>query len=82
VAKLKIRTYKNSEANPDTTISIPLSILRFAKKLIPSPATTALHEKGIDIEMIVELARNEDFRGDIVEIEEHRKDRKIIISIE
>ena len=82
MAKLKIRTYKNSETNPDTTISIPLSILRFAEKLIPGPATTALHEKGIDIEMIVELARNEDVRGDIVEIEEHKKGRKIIIAIE
>ena len=82
MAKLKIRTYKHNEANPDTTISIPLSILRFAKKLIPSPATTALHEKGIDMELIVELARNEDVRGDIVEIEEHNKNRKIIVSIE
>ena len=82
MAKLKIRTYKNSEINPDTTISIPLKILRFAKKLIPNSAATALQEKGIDIDSIIELAQNEDVRGDMVEIEEHKKNKKIVVSIE
>lgn len=82
MAKFKIRTYNNNETSPDTTISIPLSILRFAKKVIPKHATAALHEKGIDIDLIVELARNEEIRGNIVEIEEHKKNRKIIIAIE
>ena len=82
MAKLKIRTYKNNENNPDTTISIPISILRFAKKMIPKPAATALHEKGVDIDLIVALARKEDVRGDIVEIEEHKKNRRIVVSIE
>jgi hypothetical protein len=82
LAKLKIRTYKINEINPDTTISIPLSILRFAKRLIPKATAAALHEKGVDIDLIVELARDEDVRGDIVEIEEHGKGRKIIIAIE
>lgn len=82
MAKLKIRTYKKGEINPDTTISIPIKILRFAKKLIPSSAATALHEKGIDIDSIIELAQNEDVRGDIVEIEEHNKSRKVVVSIE
>jgi hypothetical protein len=82
VANLKIRTYKNNETRPDTTISIPISILRFAKKVIPKHAFAALHEKGIDIDLIVELAKNEDIRGNIVEIEEHKKNRKIIIAIE
>ena len=82
VANLKIRTYKKNETRPDTTISIPISILRFAKKAIPKHAAASLHEKGIDIDLIVELAKNEDVRGDIVEIEEHKKDRKIIIAIE
>lgn len=82
MAKLKIRTFKKSEINPETTISIPLSMLRFAKKLIPKPAAAALQEKGIDIDLIVDLARNEDVCGDIVEIEEHNKNRRIIVSIE
>ena len=82
MANLKIRTYKDNETDPDTTISIPISILRYAKKVIPKHATIALQEKGIDIDLIVELARNEDIRGNIVEIEEHKKSKKIIVAIE
>ena len=82
MANLKIRTYKENEADPDTTISIPVSILGYAKKVIPKHAAQALQEKGIDIDLILELARNEDIRGDIVEIEEHKKSRKIIVAIE
>ena len=82
MAKLKIRTYKDNETEPDTTISIPVSILRYAKKAIPKQTATALQEKGIDIDLIIELARNEDIRGNLVEIEEHKKKRKISVTIE
>ena len=79
---LKIRTYKDNETDPDTTISIPVSVLRYAKKVIPKHATVALQDKGIDIDLIIELACNEDIRGNLVEIEEHKKGRKIIVAIE
>ena len=82
MANLIIRTYKKNETHPDTTIRIPISILRFAKKVVPKHAFAALHEKGIDIDMIVELAQNEDIRGNVVEIEEHKKNKKIVIAIE
>jgi hypothetical protein len=82
LAKLKIRTYKDHDLEPDTTIGIPLSILRFAKKLVPDSAVKTLRDKGIDINLIVDLAQHEDIRGDIVEIEEHNKNRRIVVSIE
>ena len=79
---LKVRTFKGGAATPDTTITVPLAILRMASKLLPERATAALQEKGIDVEMIVELAQNKEVKGVLAEIEEHRKDEKIIIAIE
>jgi len=82
MASLKIRTYKGGNTAPDTTVSIPLKIVRLASKLVPAKTSAALLEKGIDVKLIAELVRNEDVRGTLVEIEEHKKDEKIIISVE
>ena len=49
MASLKIRTFKGSGTEPDTTISIPLAILCLAAKVIPKDATSVLQEKGIDV---------------------------------
>jgi hypothetical protein len=82
VASLKIRTYKGGGTAPDTTISIPLKIVRLASKLVPNKTSAALLEKGIDVKLIAELVRNDDIRGTLVEIDEHKKNEKIIISVE
>lgn len=82
MASLKIRTYKSGGTAPDTTISIPLKIVRIASNLVPKQTRAALLEKGIDVKLIAELARSDDVRGTLVEIEEHKKDEKIIISVE
>ena len=82
MASLKIRTYKGGKSTPDTTYSIPLKIVRLASGLVPDQARAALLEKGIDVKLIAELARSDDMRGTLVEIEEHKKDEKIIISVE
>lgn len=80
MASLKIKTFKGGEA--EATVTIPLSILRIASKLIPRDAETALSEKGIDLNQILELSQNEEAHGTLVEIEEHRKNERVIISIE
>ncbi len=82
MADLKIKIYKNNEPNPDTTITIPGTVLKVASKLIPRKATLALQEKGIDVQEIIELSNREDIRGTIIEVEEHKKNDKIIISLE
>lgn len=79
---LKIRILKGKETEPETTITIPLVILRFATKLMPKQAASALQEYGIDLKEVVELSQQEEFRGALVEIEKHKKNEKIIISIE
>jgi hypothetical protein len=87
MANLKIRIFRGDNQKPETTITIPLVIIRFAKKLIPKKISSSLQEKGIDLDLIVELSQNglfqnEEVRGTLVEIEEHAKNKKFIIAIE
>ena len=82
MADLKIRIYKNNQSDPETTVTIPGKVLTVASKLIPKRATEAMQEKGIDINEIIELSKKPDVNGTIIEVEEHKKKEKIIISLE
>lgn len=82
MAKLKITIYKSGASEPDTTVSIPVGVLKLASKLIPKRAANALLEKGIDLDEIVRLSQNPDLHGTIVTVEEHKSDEKIVISLE
>lgn len=82
MASLKIRVFKNGAEQPGTTITIPGGILKIASKLIPKKATEALQKEGVDIEEIIRLSDNPDVQGTLVEIDEHDKNEKIVISIE
>ena len=82
MADVKIRIFRQGESQPKTTITIPGSVLNVASKLIPKKAFTALQEEGIDIDELIKLSKNPDVRGTLVEIEEHQKNEKIIISLE
>ncbi len=80
--KLKIRMYENNEPDPKTTISVPLGMLRFVSRFVPANLKESLLKKGIDVEMIADLAKSEEIHGTLVEIEEHKKNEKTVISIE
>jgi hypothetical protein len=80
--KLKIRIYENNEADPRTTISVPLGMLRFVSRFMPANLKESLAKIGIDVMLIGELAQSEEIRGTLVEIEEHKKREKTVISIE
>jgi hypothetical protein len=82
MANLKIRIFKNSESDPTTTVTVPGGILKIASKLIPKKITATLQEKSIDIDEIIKLSENPDARGTLVEIEEHKKNEKIVIALE
>ena len=79
---LRIRVFKGGETEPETTITIPVAILRFASKVMPKQVASALQEYGIDLHQLVELSQKEDVRGTLVEIERHKKHEKIIIALE
>jgi hypothetical protein len=82
MASLKIRVFKGNDSSPNTTFTIPLGVLKVASKMIPKKVAAALENKGVDINQIVELSQHEEVRGTIVEIEEHKKNEKVIIAIE
>jgi hypothetical protein len=82
MAVLKIRTFKGEGISPETTVTIPLKILKFARKLIPSSAADAMREKGVDIDTILDLSSNPEAHGTIFEFEEHKKHERVEITIE
>jgi F0F1-type ATP synthase epsilon subunit len=82
MANLKIRIFKNKSAEPDTTVTIPGGVLKIASKLIPKQAQSALQEKGIDLEELLKLSENAQAHGTLIEVEEHKKQEKIVISLE
>ena len=79
---LKIRIFKRTETEPETTITIPGNILKIASKLIPHRLAEILQDKGIDIGEIIRLSENPEAQGTLVEIEEHKKDEKVVIALE
>jgi len=79
---LKIRIFENDEADPKTTISIPLGMLGFVSRLVPATLKESLAKKGIDVAAIGDVAKNDEIRGILVEIEEHKKGEKTVVSIE
>ena len=82
MSDLKIRIYHQGRADPGTTVTIPGGILRFASNMIPHKAKEALDEKGVDIEEIVRLSENPEAHGIVVEIEDHDKNERVVVSLE
>lgn len=80
MTNLVVRVTKGTE--PRTTIRIPLGILRIASSLVPKSAAAALKEDGVDLEEIVRLSENPDFRGEIASVEDHVKGEKTVVSVE
>jgi len=77
-----IRIYTGGEEYPDTTVKVPGKILKIASAIIPRKVSDALTEKGVDIKEILKLAENQEVKGTLIEIEEHGKNEKMIISLE
>jgi len=82
VQSIKIREYKIDSDLPETTVTIPLSVFKIVAKIMPRKALDALQQNDIDVEEIQKLAENPEVQGTILEVEEHSKGSKIIISVE
>lgn len=82
MADLKIRVLKGADQKPKTTVTIPGGILKIASNLVPNKAADALREEGIDLDELVRLAQNPEAKGNLVEIEDHEKNQKVIVSLE
>ena len=79
---LKIRVFKSDEEKPDTTVTIPGNVLKIAFKLIPKKLAAELQEDGIDIGEIIRLSENPDAQGTLIEVEEHKKNKRVVIVLE
>jgi hypothetical protein len=82
MADLKIRVFKVSEAQPETTVTIPGGILKVAANLIPKQAIDALRDKGIDLDEVIRLSTTPGFSGTLVEVEDHKASQRVVISVE
>jgi hypothetical protein len=82
MADLKIRVFKTGKTQPETTVTIPGGVLKVASKLIPKQAAAALQEKGINLDELLKLSTNPEIKGTLVEVEEHNKNEKVVISLE
>jgi hypothetical protein len=82
MADFKIKVFKQGESEPETTVTIPGGILKIASNLIPKQATEALQEKGINLEEILRLSENPDAHGTLVEVEDHKKNERVVIALE
>jgi len=82
MADLKIRVFKAGESEPETTVTIPATVLKIASKLIPKTAAADLQDKGIDVDEIISLSANPEAHGTLVEVEDHKKNERIIVALE
>ncbi len=82
MADLKIRVFKGVEQDLATTVTIPGGVLKIASNLIPPRAAAALKEEGIDLEEVIRLSENPDAHGKLVEVEDHKKNERVVISLE
>jgi len=74
--------FRGGDTNPATTITIPGGIFRLARRLIPNSAIAALHDEGIELDELARLSENPEAQGRIIEIEDHEKNQRTVISIE
>lgn len=82
MSDLKIRVFKGEGADPATTVTIPGNLLKIASNLIPNRAVSALADEGIDLDEIVRLSENPEAQGTLLEVEDHRKNERVTISLE
>lgn len=82
MSDLKIRVFKGAMQEPSTTVTIPGGLLKIASSLIPKRAAAALEEEGINLEEIVRLSESPDARGNLVEIDAHDRNERVVVSLE
>ena len=82
MTKLCIKKFEQGTEKPITTVSIPLAVIKIVKSLIPKKAKEELQKEGIDIQEIIKLSESPDFNGTVLEVDNHEKNEKVIISLE
>ena len=82
MTKLCIKKFEQESKKPLTTVSISLAVIKMVENLIPKNAKEELQKEGIDIKEIIKLSESAHFTGTVLEVDNHLKNEKIIISLE
>lgn len=76
--KVKIEIYEGDTRS--VTVSVPVWIVTGATNLLPKVAGRRLDEH-IELSRIVEMLKNPDADGKLIEIEDHAAGERIVVSI-
>ena len=78
---LKITIYKSGDdVKPEKIITIPLTAIDMAMKLLPRKTRSTLDREGIDLTQCSELIKDKDIKGELIAIESPTE--KLLISID
>lgn len=82
ITHIIIRELDAADGTPKRTIRIPVKVFTVASKLVPRVAREAMAKEGIDLDAIAQAAREIDSPVTLVEVEDHEKGRRIVVSLE
>lgn len=78
---VKVQVYQQGVTeDPDVTVSVPLSAVKVAARLMPEDVRQRLLAEGVDVPQLVEAAEAEGVRGVLAVVEKDA--RRIVISLE
>jgi hypothetical protein len=82
ITSVAIREFDPGSATPIRTIRVPVKVFTLASALVPRRVRDELAKEGFDLEGILQAAREIRSPVTLVEVEEHQKGRKIVVSLE
>lgn len=74
-----IEVYEGDEKA--STIRIPVAVLRVASKLFPSKYMSSLDRNEVSLSDLLEAASSPDVSGRLIEVEDHKDDERVVISV-
>ena len=82
MSDVKIRVYRGADQHLASTVTIPGGILRIARNRMPRRAVEALHDEGIEIDELISLSEQPEAQGRLIEVEDHEKNERVVVSLE
>lgn len=82
MSDVKVRVYRGADRHLASTVTIPGGVFRIAANLVPRRAVEALRREGIELDELVSLSERPQPMGVLVEVEDHDKDERIVVSLE
>ncbi len=82
MSDVKIRVYRGEDQHLASTVTIPGGILRIAASLVPRRAVAALRDEGIELDELIRLSEKPEAQGQLVEVEDHEKNERVVVSVE